>query len=271
VTLIERPFRTVTITSLIQMALRARRRQYEVRGLLKELNAAVSQRDEFISIASHELKTPLTSLKLQTQLHERALNRGDTSLFSPDKLRKIVHGTNQQLDRLARLVEDMLDVSRINTGKLTVQKTQMDLTSLIGEIIERLSPQLDEAECVLNMDLEKNVVGTWDPYRIEQVIGNLLSNAIRYSARKPVHLSLRTQASQVEVKVRDEGPGIAFEDQMRVFERFERAVTSKHISGLGLGLYISKQIVESHQGQIQLESELGRGSTFTIRMPKNLN
>ena len=267
VTLLERPCRTVTITSAIQFALRARRKQYEVRRLIKELAASVRQRDDFMSIASHELKTPLTSLKLQTQLNERALERGDQRILTAEGIRKLVQNTHKQVDRLSRLVEDMLDISRINTGKLSIASEAMNLTELTAELIERFQPQLAEAGCTVVTDLELEVAGNWDRYRVEQVINNLLSNAVKYSTGGQLQIVVKKDSDWAELSVQDQGPGIATEDHERIFLRFERAVKNTGISGLGLGLFISKQIVESHGGSISLVSEPGEGSKFTVKLP----
>jgi signal transduction histidine kinase len=267
VTLLERPCRAVTIISVVQVALRARRKQYEVRDLLQALESAVAQRDEFMSIASHELKTPLTSLKLQAQVGERSLARGDPAFQSPDNLRKLMRSTNKQLDRLSRLVEDMLDVSRVNTGKLTLAPERVDLSALVSDVLDRFESQLVEADCALTAEIEPDVIGLWDGYRIEQVASNLLSNVIKYGRGCPVRVSLSCEGKQVKLEVSDQGPGISMEDQRRIFDRFERAANAKHIGGLGLGLYISKQIVENHGGKIEVESVPGKGSTFRVLLP----
>jgi signal transduction histidine kinase len=257
----------VTIISVVQVALRARRKQYEVRDLLRALESAVAQRDEFMSIASHELKTPLTSLKLQAQVGERSLARGDPAFQSPDNLRKLMRSTNKQLDRLGRLVEDMLDVSRVNTGKLTLSPERMDLSALVGDLVDRFESQLAEAGCEVTSEIEPGVVGLWDGYRIEQVVSNLLSNVIKYGRGCPVRISLFQDGKAATLEVSDRGPGISSEDQRRIFDRFERAANAKHIGGLGLGLYISKQIVERHGGKIEVESRRGGGSTFRVALP----
>jgi signal transduction histidine kinase len=267
VTLLERPCRAVTIISVVQVALRARRKQYEVRDLLRALETAVAQRDEFMSIASHELKTPLTSLKLQTQVGERSLARGDPTFQSPENLRKLLGSTSKQLDRLGRLVEDMLDVSRVNTGKLTLAPERVNLSNLIKDVLDRFRSQLVEAGCEVTEQIESDIVGLWDAYRIEQVMSNLLSNVIRYSRYAPVRISLTREDENAVLVVQDSGPGISDADQKRIFDRFERAANAKHIGGLGLGLYISKQIVENHGGAIEVDSRPGEGSRFRVTLP----
>lgn len=266
VTLLERPFRPITLVSTVQVAIRARRRQYQVRELLEKQRAATEMRDEFISVASHELKTPLTSLKLQTQLNQRMLKKSG-GIPNAEFVYKLVENTSRQVDRLARLVEDMLDVSRINTGKLKLEISPVDLGGLVDEIVDRISPQLAAAGCEISVHSCPGLVGNWDRYRIEQVIINLLTNAARYAAGKPISIAAQREGSNARLEVRDQGHGIAPENQERIFRRFERTANSRNIDGLGLGLYICKQIVESHGGKIRVESELGKGSNFVVNLP----
>jgi signal transduction histidine kinase len=265
--LLERPFRSVTLLSLILVALRARRRQYQVKELLEAHSQATRIRDEFISIASHELKTPITAIKLQTQLAKRVAASGPGAL-SAARIAKLIDTTDSQVDRLVRLVDDMLDVSRISSGKLQVHKTMFDLSTLAMEVVDRLRPQLTEAGCEVEVHQSGAVFGYWDKYRIEQVLTNLLTNAFRYAPGKPVRIKVYTAVSgEAILEVKDEGQGIPAENQERIFERFERAVPATNLSGLGLGLYICRQIVESHRGSIKVVSGAGEGSTFIVRLP----
>jgi signal transduction histidine kinase len=263
VTLLERPLLPLTLLSATQVALRSRRRQFQVKELLVAQVEATKMRDEFISIASHELKTPLTSLKLQTQMTRRQITRPET--FNYEKIQKQLDYTINQIDRLNKLVDDMLDISRISTGKLNLQKTTLNLSSLLSELIERFMPQFELSGSEVHTDITPEVTGQWDAYKIEQVINNLFSNAIRYSPQKPIHIRLEDGPEKIILSVRDEGVGIAPENLDRIFERFERAVTTN--SGLGLGLYITRQIVELHHGKISASSTLGKGSTFIIELP----
>lgn len=263
VTILERPLQPLTLTSASQVALRSRRRQYLVRNLLKKQMEATNIRDEFISIASHELKTPLTSLKLQTQLAKKQLNR--ESILTTERINKQLDYTIKQIDRLNKLVDDMLDVSRIGTGKLHLQKSLVSLSDLMKELIERFEPQFESVGSTLISHVEAGIMGHWDSYKIEQVINNLFSNAIRYSPMKKVEVTLKRNNDKAYMSVKDNGPGIAPQNIERIFERFERASDTK--SGLGLGLYISRQIVELHQGRIWVESEVGKGTNFIVELP----
>lgn len=266
-TLLERPFRRITLQSVIHVALRARRKQHEVKNLLLKQVSATRMRDEFISVAGHELRTPLTSLKLQTQMHERLIARGDPAVYAPERMRKLVDLTSRQVERLSRLVEDMLDISRINVGKLSLTPEIFDLTQLVQETVDRLTPQLASAGCNVSLQIENAVTGSWDRYRIEQVLNNLLMNAIQHCPGKPVEVSLLRNGNSATLVVRDEGDGIAPEHQERIFARFERAVRPKAVRGLGLGLYICRQICESHGGTVRVESVPGRGSSFIVTLP----
>jgi signal transduction histidine kinase len=267
VTLLERPFRPITLVSTLQVSLRARRRQYQVRDLLKKQAEATRVRDEFISVASHELKTPLTSLKLQTQLNQRLINRADAAVYQPTRVKKLVETTDNQVNRLVRLVDDMLDVSRMNTGRLSMNKKDVNLSRLVKDILDRTQPQLAAVGCTLTSELDPDTDGQWDPYRIEQIFSNLLSNAIRYAPGKPIHVKTIRDRKLCRLIVRDEGMGISAEDQNKIFNRFERAEAAANITGLGLGLYICREIADAHGGSISVQSELGKGSTFTVVLP----
>jgi signal transduction histidine kinase len=267
ISILERPFHTVTLISSVRVALRARRRQYQVRELLNQQLIAVKQRDEFMSVASHELKTPLTSLKLQFQMKKRFFKRGDNSIFEPKKVMAMIDSADHHVDRLARLVDDMLDVSRIANGKLALNCEEVLLEKIIDEVLSDFEPQLKEAECAIELDLDHSVRGVWDPYRVEQVVANLVSNAIKYGRGKPLKIEARIDGDQATLMVTDHGIGISEENKDRIFQRFERAVNGNIFAGLGLGLYITREILELHGGKITVQSEVGKGSTFIVQLP----
>lgn len=233
------------------------------------LKKAIEARDEFLAIASHELKTPLTLLQLQTQIFQRNLKRDSENLFSKEKAEQLAEVTFKQVRKLTFLVEDMLDISRIQTGKFMLNWEQFNLQKLLQEIINQNKEQFiargcGEPEYVYFSD---NVMGTWDKMRVEQVITNLLNNALLYAKGHPIKISLKTQEKAVQIDVEDHGRGIANENLKKIFNRFERAVDYNEVSGLGLGLFISKQIVQGHGGKIWAESELNKGSTFHVTLP----
>lgn len=235
--------------------------------LYQHAKEAIAARDEFLSIASHELKTPLTPLKLQIQILMRTLKNHLVSEIKPEKINQILQTSDRQIEKLASLIDGLMDISRISNGKLQLEPDSFDATALMKEIVERFSNEASIAKCEVSFDSSKPLMVCLDPFRIEQVLVNLLSNAIKYGAGKPVHISLKTSGKQLLVSVRDHGGGIAPKDQKRIFERFERAVTGNTVSGLGLGLYIVKQIIERHGGTIEVASELGKGSTFKVSLP----
>jgi signal transduction histidine kinase len=242
-----------------------RQHEEEERRAREGLEAAVRARDEFLSLASHELKTPLTSLMLQTQLLQRREQRGE--VLPPESVKRLLDQTARQTERLARLVNDMLDISRLAAGKLALETETFDLAELASDVVAKLGPQLSEAQCEVSVRAPEPVVGTWDRYRLEQVLTNFLTNATRYAAGQPVEVSVRRLEQRAELRVRDNGRGIAQEDQERIFRKFERAVGLREVGGLGLGLFIVREIVEMHGGTVRVESGVGRGAAFTVALP----
>jgi PAS domain S-box-containing protein len=239
-----------------------------------DLKTAVQARDDFMSIASHELKTPLTSLKLQSQIFKRSVLKGDLSVYNKERIDIIVDQTDKQSSRLTRLVDDMLDISRIRSGQLTIDREEFNFCGLVRETLERLSsqfspsPQVSGESVVPILSNQSEIVGFWDKLRIEQVITNLLTNALRYGGGKPIDVRLEDRKENVLLAVNDNGIGIAESAQEKIFDRFERAINANEVSGLGLGLFITKKIVLAHGGKIWVHSELGKGSTFFVELPK---
>ncbi|WP_437964553.1 AAA family ATPase [Sorangium sp. So ce260] len=235
--------------------------------LFAEAQQAIERRDEFLLVASHELKTPLTSLKMQAHLIERLLRRYQRAELAPERLDAALQVLNRQIARLGHLVNELLDVTRLSAGRLTLARAPVDLAALTREVVERMSQQLADARCAVQLDLDEPVIGRWDPSRMEQVLLNLLSNAMKYGAGGPIHVIVRRQAERALLVVRDHGMGIAEADQARIFERFERAVSVRNFGGLGLGLYIVRWIVTSHGGTIRVESKPDAGATFIVELP----
>ena len=232
-----------------------------------ELEHAVRMRDDFMSIVSHEVRTPLNGLILETQLRKMHLARDNASAFTLDKMKAMVERDERQIQSLIRLIEDMLDVSRIRTGKLSIRPSEFDLSAAVGNLLERFAAQISAAGSSVNYRSEQPVVGQWDEFRIEQVVSNLLTNALRYGAKKPIDVSVYTRSAWAVIEVSDQGIGISEENQQRIFHQFERIAGSHVVTGLGLGLYISEQIVAAHDGQISVHSALGEGATFRVCLP----
>lgn len=232
------------------------------------LQRALMSRDEFMSICSHELKTPLTSLKMQLQIIDRIrAKQGDEVAFSVEKMERFLYQTDRSIDRIVHLVNDMLDISRVATGRLSLSLEEVDITDFTQEVLERLEPLMEMANCQVTFTHVGPLKVEVDKFRIEQVLTNLLSNAAKYAPEKPVEINIDHRNDMVEISVTDHGAGISEEDQKRIFERFERAVSHTSVSGLGLGLYISKEIVEMHHGTIHVESKKNEGCRFTVKLP----
>lgn len=235
--------------------------------LLEELRLALRSRDEFLSMASHELRTPVTTLQLQLQTLHRVLDRaqeGKAEILL-DRMRNL----ERQTSRIALLVGELLDLSRMRLGKIELKLDAIDLAELAREAVDRLREQAERARCELSLRAEAPAVGHWDRLRIEQVVTNLIVNAIKFGEGRPVTVSVDADPDSARVTVEDHGIGIAPEDQARVFDRFERAAPAENYGGLGLGLYIARQIVEAHGGTILLRSSRGAGSTFTVELPRS--
>lgn len=227
---------------------------------------ALSIRDEFLAVASHELKTPLTTMKLQLQLLKR--RGGAAGSIDDERPVRAAEILERQLERLNRLVDDMLDVGRLNTGKMTMSFADVDAGELVREVIDRLRTSAEAAGSTLTLEGTLTGVAKWDRIRVEQVLSNLINNAVKYGRHRPITVTVDRMAGDVvSISVQDQGIGIAPEDLKRIFDRFARAVPAGAFGGLGLGLYISREIVEAHGGRLLAESSLGVGSRFTVHIP----
>lgn len=225
----------------------------------ESLARAVQVRDEFLSAASHELRTPLTPLKMQAQVLARIVADGEP--------RTLVDGMCKQVNQLLKVSEDLLNVARIRAGELTLKRERCDLAAIVREVSECYRADAEKAHCPLHIHADSSVAGEWDREQIERVVINLLTNAIKFGAGKPIEISVRSQGGCAFLEMKDEGIGIAEEDQSRLFKRFERVAPLMHFGGLGLGLYISREIVDAHGGTIQVRSAPGHGACFVVNLP----
>lgn len=225
--------------------------------LYVEASEAVRLRDEFLTVAAHELRTPLTTLKLLSQSLARHQAKG-----SPEQLSMVV----RQTERLCKLVEQLLDVSRIADGSLRLSVEKIDLPVLAADVAERLRESAERAGSQVRVRCDEPLILEGDSLRLEQVLTNLLANAIKYGLGKPIDLILERDGGLARILVRDQGIGVPATDQDRIFDRFERAVSVREYGGLGLGLYISRQIVHAHGGTIRVASEPGNGSLFIVEL-----
>jgi signal transduction histidine kinase len=231
-----------------------------------ERDGAVVARDDFLSVASHELRTPLTSLKLHVEILRRAAQRGGDAM-TPDKVVTKVADIEQQTDRLAALVSEVLDVSRAVAGRFALDLQDMDLSQAAADATKRLEPQAQNAGCELKLTTEP-CAGTWDRVRVDQVLVSLITNAIKFGPGQPVEVTVKAKPDEAVVSVRDHGIGIKPADKERIFERFERAVSMRHFGGLGLGLWLTRQVVDAQGGSISVKSEPGQGSEFIVVLPR---
>jgi signal transduction histidine kinase len=230
----------------------------------QKLQEAVRLRDEFLSVASHELNTPMAALMLSLE----GLGTPDPDLkLDVDGMVQVAKLAERQGKRLTKLITDLLDVTRLSRGALPLQYEECDLAQLVREVVARYKPELERAGCELTLILEGPAIGEWDPMRLDQVVLNLLANAAKFGARKPIEVKVEKAADQVRLTVTDHGIGVDPGQHERIFERFERGVLSHSYGGLGLGLYICRRIVQSHHGSIRVDSEPGHGSTFTVELP----
>ncbi|MBV4462812.1 signal transduction histidine kinase [Pseudomonas sp. F-14 TE3623] len=243
----------------------------QLQNTQNELEQAVRMRDDFMSIVAHEVRTPLNGLILETQLRKMHLARDNAAAFTLDKMHAMVDRDERQIKSLIRLIEDMLDVSRIRTGKLSIRPSRFDLVQLVNNLLQNFAPQVEASESSVTLTAEQPVMGHWDEFRIEQVISNLLTNALRYGAKSLIDVRVYNQDGQAWVEVQDRGIGISEENQQRIFQQFERVSAKAVVAGLGLGLFISEQIVAAHGGSITVESRIGEGALFRVCLPLQEN
>ncbi|HJT78894.1 MAG TPA: HAMP domain-containing sensor histidine kinase [Gemmataceae bacterium] len=231
----------------------------------ESLRQALEARDEFFSVATHELKDPLFSLQLAIQLLRRLAQK--QAQVPADFLRHL-EVSERQAQRLAGLIDNLLDVSRIMNHRVHLDVEAVDLAGLAREAVGRFQARADAAGTALTAEAGAPVICYGDRIKLEQVLGNLITNAIKYGAGKPVAVRVRGEDGVAVVEVEDRGVGIAPEDQARIFHRFERASEGHRRDSLGLGLYIVRALVEAHGGSISLRSQPGRGTTFTVKLPR---
>ena len=234
----------------------------------EDLQEEVRSRDDFLMIASHELKTPLTALLLQV---ETFLLQAQMETANCEGPARIVEGSGRMrrsVQRLSRLINQLLDVSRLLVGRLELHSAPTDLGALTTNVADEIAETLRQAKCDLITHIETPVVGRWDATLLAQIITNLLANAAKFGPGKPVELSVSGDGDYGVLTVRDHGIGIAPADQARIFQRFKRLVSAKTYSGLGLGLWLVRTFVEAMGGRITVSSELGQGATFTVTLPR---
>jgi signal transduction histidine kinase/PAS domain-containing protein len=232
-----------------------------------EAQKAIQMRDDFLLAASHELRTPLTPLSLQIQSLQKFVNQGTLASLPHETLKQMFDLSTTRLRSLTSLIDNLLEVSQISAGKLTIIREKVNLSQLLQKLVNHYSKPIANFKNNFELDIPNDIVGFWDLTRIEGVFENLILNAMKYGSGKPIQIRAKSSKEQVTVSVRDLGPGISEEDQKRIFERFERAVSVYQFGGLGLGLYITREIIHAHGGSIRVTSKLNQGSTFIVDLP----
>ncbi|MDQ3364726.1 MAG: GAF domain-containing protein [Myxococcota bacterium] len=258
----DRHYSTSDLELFVELAHRAAL-AVENAALYRELQQAVRVRDDFLAAAGHELKTPLAALLMHVESLQRQLRRG----VVPSNLAPRLDKAARAGTRLERLIDELLDVSRITAGRLDLEAEWVSLDELVRDVVERFVEQAESAGCSITVHTEP-VTGTWDRSRIDQVISNLVANALKYGRGMPVELSVGTSGDAAVFRITDHGIGVAAAEQARIFERFERAVENRDFGGFGLGLWIARQIVAASGGSIDVVSAPGQGATFTVRLPR---
>lgn len=222
--------------------------------------------DDVVSVASHEMRTPLTALTLHLEMTEKLLS----TLALPDsvkaKFERSLDHSAKQVDTLCKLVDELHDVTRIQSGMFSYNYKQINLSELVSELCHSYEVAFDGANIALECHIQPEVEGYWDPSRLQQIVTNLISNVLKFAADSKVIVTLKADSQNAILTVKDSGPGIPHEKRNTIFERFERGANPS-VSGLGLGLYISRQIAQGHGGTIEVQSEVGKGSTFFLRLP----
>jgi len=226
--------------------------------LYSRAQAAIRIREDFVSIASHELKTPLTPLKLQLASLRRRLPEDRATILSRLAI------ADRQVDKMEELVSQLLDVSKVAAGRFELQPQWVDLRAVVERVVERFATNSNGSALRFHGDAPRAFV---DPFRIEQAVTNLVANAVKYGQGNPIDIALSAEEERARIEVRDQGIGIGPREQARIFDRFERAVSAGQYGGFGLGLWIARQVVEASGGKIAVKSELGKGAEFTVTLP----
>jgi signal transduction histidine kinase len=239
----------------------------ELEEINKQYEKEIRSRDEFLSIASHELKTPLTSMLLQTQTALHNIRNVSVAQFSFENLLKMLESVENQTKRLSKMINDLLAVSVITVGSLQLEYEDIDLAELTRGVLTDFQFRLEKNNYTITLNAEDKVIGSWDKIRIEQAISNFLSNAIKYGAGNPIEITVRKNNRFAEFIIKDNGIGVSKQKHKKIFELFQRGVSTEEYKGLGVGLYITQKIANTHGGTVEISSSPGRGSTFTMKLP----
>ena len=247
------------------------RAEQERERLFEELQQALRVREDFLILASHELRTPLTILRLQLDGMERSRKASEGGAGYGDDARLRIENLDHQLLRFSQMIDRLLDVTKLSSAPVRLVTESTDLGQLVCDVVKRCADWISAANCTLVLDRMDAAVGMWDPVRLESVVTNLLSNALKYGAGHRVTLSIQNTGGQARLIVRDEGIGMSEHEQISLFGKFSRAVATRNYGGLGLGLWLVDQLVRAHGGTITVSSRTGEGSTFTVVLPLEIS
>lgn len=232
-----------------------------------QLLQEIRSRDEFLSVASHELKTPLTSMLLQIQTALHNIRNVSLAEFSVAHLLGMLQSTENQTKRLSRMINDLLNISLLATDRIELEREEVNMDEIVRGLLQDFAPKFEKEGYAVAYDGNPQAVGFWDRVRLEQAISNLISNAIKYGSKNPLYITLQKERDTIIFTIIDHGIGIDDKKKSEIFGLFKRAVSSDDYKGLGIGLYITAQIVKLHSGKIVVKSEVGEGSTFQIMLP----
>lgn len=240
---------------------------FKLQALVDQLSEALKAREDFLSIAAHELKTPLTVAKMKFQMGLRHIENNPKESLNLATLIDCYKDGDRQISRLNRVVDNLLDLTRLESNKLNLNLNKMDLSELINEVVDRFIPQLRFSNCVPEIIAPEKLVGVWDYDRLDQVLSNLMTNILRYACGSPFSLEVSQVNEKVSLIITDSGVGIPLEDQERIFSRYERSESSRNHQGIGLGLFITRGIIESHKGSIRVDPNYKNGCRMIIDLP----
>ncbi|MBP9815115.1 MAG: hypothetical protein KBC63_02205 [Candidatus Levybacteria bacterium] len=233
----------------------------------ESLKKEIRLRDEFLSIASHELKTPLTSMLLQTQTALHNIRNVSLAHFSIESLLKMLESVEHQTKRLSKIISELFNISIMTTGNLVLERENCDLEEIVQGVLNDFETRFEREGYQVIFKTQKPIIGFWDKIRIEQAATNLVSNAIKYGEKKPIEVTVKKRGDVAELLIEDHGIGISKKKQKDIFGLFERGVTPEEYKGLGVGLYITEQIVRAHEGTINVSSRLNEGTKFIVKLP----
>jgi len=233
----------------------------------ESLKKEIKLRDEFLSIASHELKTPLTSMLLQTQTALHNIRNVSLAHFSIESLLKMLESVEHQTKRLSKIISELFNISIMTTGNLILERENCDLGQITQGVLNDFEARFEREGYQVTFKTQQSIIGFWDKIRIEQAVSNLISNAIKYGEKKPIEITVKKHGNNAEMLIKDHGIGISKKKQKDIFGLFERGVSSENYKGLGVGLYITEQIIRAHKGTINVSSKPKEETKFIINLP----